>query len=170
MNTSTPPDDDHSGSRVIPAVAASIYDALVDSSAVERWRAPAGMSCRVLRFDPRPGGEFQLELYYGVDSDSRYAKTTKNVDRLRGMFAELVAGERIVETVEFDSDDPAYHGRMTVTTTLSPVPGGTEVRMVCDNVPSGIAAADHRAGIASTLENLERVVLERGSGESRPSA
>lgn len=165
MNDSASHDDDHSASRVIPADAAAIFDALVDSSAVERWRAPAGMSCRVLRFDPRPGGELQLELTYGIDSDSRYAKTTKNVDRLRGSFAEIVPGERVVELVDFDSDQPAYLGRMTVTTTLTPVGGGTDVRMVCENVPPGIAAADHRAGITSTLANLERVVLERGETE-----
>ncbi|MEX0838305.1 MAG: SRPBCC domain-containing protein, partial [Parvibaculum sp.] len=60
----------------------------------------------------------------------------------------------VVELVEFVADDPAFAGAMTITTTLTPVPDGTEVHIVCENVPEGISAADHQAGIASTLENL----------------
>lgn len=170
MKAPTPHDDDHSASRLIPAGADAIYETLVDPSAVERWRAPAGMSCRVLRFDLRPGGTFQLELRYGADGDSGYAKTAENVDRLTGRFADIVPGARIVELVDFDTDQPAYMGRMTVTTTLTPAAAGTEVRMACENVPPGIEAADHRAGIASTLQNLERVVLERRRSGNPPSS
>ena len=43
---------------------------------------------------------------------------------------------------------------MTVTTTFRVVAEGTEVTMVCSDVPEGISAADHADGIASTLANL----------------
>ena len=43
---------------------------------------------------------------------------------------------------------------MTVRTALTPVPGGTDVAIVCENVPSRHRESDHQAGIASTLANL----------------
>ena len=67
---------------------------------------------------------------------------------------ELVRNERIVERVEFESDDPAFAGAMTITTTLAAVSGGTEVSIPCENVPVGIGPSDHQAGLASTLSNL----------------
>ncbi len=47
---------------------------------------------------------------------------------------------------------------MTITTTLTPVAGGTEVGIACENVPEGITAADHQVGMASTLANLAAFV------------
>lgn len=159
MTASSDRDDDHSGSRFIPAPARIIYRALLDPEAIAAWRAPDGMTCSVHELEPRVGGRFRIELRYGA-ADSDQGKSGENVDRLEGAFAELVPERRVVEVVEFDSDDPAYSGRMRVTTTLKPVAGGTEVRMFAENVPEGITAADHRAGIASTLENLERYLAD----------
>lgn len=67
---------------------------------------------------------------------------------------ELVPDERIVQLVEFDSDNPAFAGAMTMTWTLAAVPGGTNVTILCANVPEGILQEDHDAGLRSTLENL----------------
>lgn len=73
---------------------------------------------------------------------------------VEGRFVELVPDERVVETVEFVSDDPAFAATMKITTTLMPVSGGTEVTIRCENVPSGIRPDDHQVGMASTLKNL----------------
>jgi hypothetical protein len=67
-----------------------------------------------------------------------------------------VAGARVVQAVDFVSDDPAYAGTMTMTWELTDVEGGTRVDIVAVDVPDGIAAADHAAGLASSLENLAR--------------
>jgi hypothetical protein len=42
-------------------------------------------------------------------------------------FLELVPNERIVELVEFESDDSAFERAMTLVTTLVAVLSGTEV-------------------------------------------
>ncbi|MBC7833203.1 MAG: SRPBCC domain-containing protein, partial [Hyphomicrobium sp.] len=81
-------------------------------------------------------------------------KTSANADVFEGQFVELVPDARIVERIEFQSDDPAFAGAMTITTTLVAVTDGTRVDIVCGNVPEGISAADHQAGMASTLANL----------------
>ncbi|MGV3481509.1 MAG: SRPBCC domain-containing protein, partial [Sphingobium sp.] len=75
-------------------------------------------------------------------------------DIVDGRFAELVPSQRIVELVDFQSDDPAFAGTMKITTSLTPVPGGTEVAITCENVPGGISPKDHQAGMNSTLANL----------------
>jgi len=69
-------------------------------------------------------------------------------------FTELVPGERVVQVVDFVSDDPAFQGAMTMTWALSPAEGGTRVEIRADDVPDGISADDHAAGLASSLQNL----------------
>ncbi len=54
---------------------------------------------------------------------------------------------------------------MRITTLLSPSGGGTDVTIWCDNVPSGISAEDHLAGLTSTLANLA-AFTERAGDEA----
>lgn len=81
-------------------------------------------------------------------------KTFEHEDVFHGRFEELVAGERIVELVEFESEDPAFAGTMKITTNFLSLHGGTEVTIICENVPDGIRPEDHDKGMTSTLKNL----------------
>ena len=63
-------------------------------------------------------------------------------------------GARVVQSVDFVSDDPAYAGTMTMTWEVTAVDGGTRVDIRADDVPDGISADDHAAGLASSLANL----------------
>ena len=81
-------------------------------------------------------------------------KTSEHVDTVRGHFVELVRDERVVQRVQFESDDPLFAGAITMVATLAALAGGTRVTVRCENVSRGIKASDHRAGITSTLENL----------------
>ena len=47
---------------------------------------------------------------------------------------------------------------MTMTWTVQADAGGTRVEIVADDVPDGISAEDHAAGLASSLQNLGRFV------------
>ena len=139
-------------SRVIRASAQKIYTAHVDPQAVARWRPPQGMRAEIYSFDASVGGGYRMAFVY--EDASVRGKTSANADAFEGQFVELAPGERIVEHVEFQSDDPAFAGVMTITTALVAVTDGTRVDIVCDNVPEGISAADHQEGMASTLANL----------------
>jgi hypothetical protein len=66
----------------------------------------------------------------------------------------VVPDERIVQLVEFESEDPAFAGEMKMTWTLTAVPGGTNVAIRAENVPEGIGRDDHEAGLRATLANL----------------
>ena len=139
-------------SRVIRASAEKIYAAHLDPKSVAKWRPPQGMKAEIYAFDAREGGGYRMAFVY--EDASVRGKTTEHADVFEGTFVELVPNERIVERVKFQSDNPAFGGAMTITTTLIAVAGGTEVRIVCENVPAGIRAEDHQVGMASTLANL----------------
>ena len=144
------------GSRLIRAPAQKIYEVHLDPQAIAKWRPPSGMRAEIYSFDAREGGGYRMAfIYTGSDPDAR-GKTTEDADVFEGRFVELVPNARMVEVVEFASDDPALAGAMTVRTMLEPVPEGTLVTIVCENVPAGISESDHQAGIASTLDNLAR--------------
>jgi uncharacterized protein YndB with AHSA1/START domain len=105
------------------------------------------------RFDARPGGSYRLVLTY-ADASASPGKATAATDIVESRFIDLVPGVRVVQAVDFVSDDPTYAGTMTMTWEVTEVDGGTRVDIVADDVPDGIAAKDHAAGLASSLMNL----------------
>ena len=73
-------------------------------------------------------------------------------------FVDIVPGERVVQAVDFVSDDPAYVGTMTMTWEVTAAGAGTRVDIVAEDVPDGISAEDHAAGLTSSLTNLAAYV------------
>lgn len=138
---------------MIAASPERVYAALVDPEALTAWLPPAGMTGTFERFDPRPGGSYRLVLTY-ADASASQGKTTAESDVVESRFIDLVPGVRVVQAVDFVSDDPSYAGTMTMTWEITEVGGGTRVDIVADSVPDGIAADDHAAGMASSLVNL----------------
>lgn len=145
--------------RVIAAPPETVYAALVDPEALTDWLPPDGMSGRFERFDARPGGSYRLVLTY-ADASAGRGKSTANSDVVQVRFVDLTPGVRLVQAVDFVSDDPANAGTMTMTWELTAVDAGTRVDIRADDVPAGISAEDHAAGLASSLANLARY-LER---------
>lgn len=145
-----------SAARVIHATPEAIYAAYVNPDAIAAWRPPQGMQCEIYEFNPTPGGAFRMQFSY-TDAGTA-GKTTEHADIFHGHFAELLPHQRIVEIVAFESEDPAFAGEMKVTTTLVREQHGTNVNVVCENVPAGITAEDHKEGIHSSLANLARYV------------
>lgn len=150
----------HSGRRFIAAPPQKIFQALLDPKAVAVWQPPAGMTAEIFQFEPHPGGAFHMALIYTGDHRLP-GKTSEHADLVKGRFAEIVPDVRVVQIVEFESDDPAFKQAMTITTSLTAAPGGTEVTVRCENVPEGISESDHVEGIASTLQNLAAYVESR---------
>ena len=146
-------------SRVIAAPLEGVYAALVDPDALIAWLPPEGMSGRFERFDARPCGSYRMVLTY-ADATGAPGKATSDSDIVEGRFLDVVPGARVVQAVDFVSDDPAYAGTMTMTSELTAVDAGTRVESRADDVPDGISAEDHAAGLASSLANLA-AYLER---------
>ena len=144
-------------SRVIAAPPERVWTALVEPEAVRAWLPPSGMIGRFERFDGRPGGSYRMVLTYS-DASSAPGKATVDSDIVEARFVDIVPGERVVQAVDFVSDDPAYAGTMTMTWEVTAVDAGTRVNIVAEDVPDGISAEDHAAGLASSLTNLAAYV------------
>jgi uncharacterized protein YndB with AHSA1/START domain len=87
-------------------------------------------------------------------------KTTADADTVAVRFVAIAPDERIVQAVDFASDDPAYGGTMTMTWSFADAPCGTEVAIEVADAPPGVSDADHEAGIRSSLHNLARYLGE----------
>ena len=74
-----------------------------------------------------------------------------------------------MQAAHFLSEDPAYAGTMTMTWEIEAVAGGTRVQITVEDVPSGISADDHEAGLKSSLENLARLLESRRIAGLEPS-
>jgi uncharacterized protein YndB with AHSA1/START domain len=144
-------------SRLVNAPRDSVYRALLDPSAIQRWKVPNGMSCQVHRFDARVGGSFRISLTYDVPSGA--GKTTPQTDTYHGRFVKLVPYAEVAEVDEFETTDPALRGEMTITITLADADGGTEVAAVHDGLPPGLSLADNEVGWREALARLA-VLLE----------
>ena len=144
-------------SRVIAAPVGRVFDAFVNRDALLAWLPPRGMIAKFERFDPRPGGSYRLLLTY-VDPAASRGKSSADSDIVEARYVDIVPGVRVVQAVDFVSDDPRFAGTMMMTWTVAEVDGGTRVEITADDVPDGISANDHATGLASSLENLDTYV------------
>ena len=142
----------HSARRKIAAPPEALFAALIDPEALETWLAPVGARLEVELLDARPGGAFRFVLSF----DHYAGKSGPNTDIVSGRFVTLEPGRLVLSEGDFVSDDPAFAGPMRTGWHFHPVPGGTKVEVIAENVPPGISAEDHEAGLASSLANLAR--------------
>jgi uncharacterized protein YndB with AHSA1/START domain len=142
--------------RVIGASRERVYGALLDPAAVARWRVPAGMTSQVHVFEPHEGGAVRISLTY--EERDRAGKTGGHTDTYHGRFVRLVPNELVVEVDEFESDDPALQGEMTMTISLADADGGTELVAVHDGLPEGLSPEDNEAGWEEALARLSALV------------
>jgi uncharacterized protein YndB with AHSA1/START domain len=114
-------------SRIIKAGRKAVYQAFLDPDTVASWLAPDNMTGHVHTFDAREGGKFRMSLTY-QEPGLLPGKTS-------GRFVELVPYAKIVEVVEFESHDEALAGEMRMTVSLADADGGTEITILCEDIP-----------------------------------
>jgi len=115
------------------------------------------MTSEVHAFEAREGGGWRISLTY--DEPGEAGKTTAHTDTHRGRFVRLVPDELVVETVEFETDDPTLQGEMTMTFTLTDAPdGGANLEAVHDGLPPGLSPADNETGWRMSLAKLTALV------------
>lgn len=146
--------------RHINAPRAAVYRALLDAQAIEKWKVPDGMRSQVHVFEPRTGGAFRVSLTY--DAPDAPGKSSAHTDTYHGRFVKLVQDEQVVEATEFETEDPAMRGEMTLTYTLTDAGSGTELLAVHEGLPPGVAAADNETGWRMALDKLARLVEAGG--------
>ena len=142
---------------MIAAPPGRVWGALIDPDALLAWLPPGGMTGKFERFDARPGGSYRMVLTYR-DASGAPGKATADSDIVEARFVDIIPGERVVQAVDFVSDDPAYAGTMTMTWEVTAVEAGTRVDIVAEDVPDRVSADDHAAGLASSLTKLAAYV------------
>jgi uncharacterized protein YndB with AHSA1/START domain len=117
---------------------------------------PDHMTSEVHSFDGREGGTFRISLTYGDPTGT--GKTTEQTDTYHGRFERLVPDTEVVQVIEFETDDPAMQGEMTVTYTLSDAAGGTHLVGLHENLPPGVSPEDNEVGWDMSIDKLARLV------------
>jgi uncharacterized protein YndB with AHSA1/START domain len=145
--------------RRIRAPRSRVYAAFLDARAVETWMVPTGMTSQVHEFEGREGGRFRISLTYDAPTDT--GKTSAQTDTYHGRFVALVPDREIVQAVEFETDDPALLGEMTIHVTLSDAGNDTDLVAVHEALPPGIPPADNELGWSISLGKLAELV-EKG--------
>jgi uncharacterized protein YndB with AHSA1/START domain len=143
--------------RHIRAPRSAVYRALIDAKAVQHWMVPTGMTSHVHAFEAHEGGKFRISLTY--DAPSGTGKSSAHTDTHHGRFLKLVPNELVVQTTEFETNDTALKGEMTITFTLADAAdGGTDLSAVHEGLPDGVPPADNDAGWRSSLGKLAELV------------
>jgi uncharacterized protein YndB with AHSA1/START domain len=133
--------------RVLRAPAARIYKAFIDADAMNKWLPPNGFTGKVTQMDAKVGGGYKMSFTnFGTGSSHSFG----------GKFLELVPGERIRYTDQFD--DPNLPGTMTTTVVLKKVMTGTDVQITQEGVPDAIPAEMCYLGWQESLVLLGKLV------------
>ncbi len=143
-------------SRHVNAPRAAVYRALLDADAIAAWRVPDGMSSQVHEFEAREGGAFRVSLSY--EGGGGTGKSASHTDTYHGHFRRLVPDEQVVEEFEFETEDDAMRGTMTMTTTLTDAGDGTDVLVVHEGIPDSVPPADNETGTRMALDKLASLV------------
>lgn len=154
-------------SQIIKAPRETVYEAFLEPDALVAWLPPDGMTGQIHTFEPLEGGKFRMSLTYRDQQNSPRGKTSDDTDTVEGTFVELLPNERIVWVTEFESEDPVFAGEMRIIWSLADADEGTEVTVLCEDIPQGIRLEDNELGSRQSLQKLAAFV-ESGSSD-RPA-
>lgn len=146
--------------RVRPS---DVYRVLVDKEMVALWLHPDNMRCVVHEFEPRPNGPFRMSLIYLNPDTGPGGKTTEDTDTFHGRFTQLIPERRVVQVVEFESEQPGMSGEMRVTYDLEDAGDGTRVTVTCEGIPRAVRLEDNERGSAESLQRLSLLVEKAGA-------
>ena len=133
--------------RVFRAPAERVYKAFLDPDAMAKWLPPNGFTGKVHHMDARVGGTYKMS-FTNFNSG--------NAHSFGGKFLELVPGERLRYTDQFD--DPNLPGEITVKVELKKVSVGTEIHIEQAGIPEVIPAEACYLGWQESLVLLAKLV------------
>ena len=133
--------------RVFKTTPDRLYRACLDADAMCKWLPPHGFTGRVHQIDAKVGGSFKMSFTnFG----------TKQSHTFGGKYLELVPGERIVHTDQFD--DPNMPGMMKTTISIKKALVGTEVNITQEGIPEAIPTEACYLGWQESLDLLAQLV------------
>jgi uncharacterized protein YndB with AHSA1/START domain len=134
--------------RVLATKPEKVYRAFLEADALAKWLPPNGFVCTVHHQDAKVGGTYRMSFRNFTTGDSH---------SFSGKYVELVPGERLRYTDQFD--DPNMPDQLQVTITLKKVSvGSTELNIVQEGLPDILPVEACYLGWQQSLENLAKLV------------
>jgi uncharacterized protein YndB with AHSA1/START domain len=133
--------------RVLASKPEKVYRAFLEADALAKWLPPNGFVCTVHHQDAKVGGTYRMSFRNFTTGDSH---------SFSGKYVELLPGERLHYTDQFD--DPNMPGQLQVTITLKKVSVGTELNIVQEGLPDIMPVEACYLGWQQSLENLAKLV------------
>jgi uncharacterized protein YndB with AHSA1/START domain len=133
--------------RVLKAPPERVYRAFLDADANAKWLPPNGFTCKVHHLDAKVGGTYRMSF-------TNF--TTGHAHSFGGKYEELVPGERIRHTDNFE--DANLTGGMVTTILLKKVMCGTELNVTQEGIPDAIPTEMCYLGWQDSLANLAKLV------------
>lgn len=142
-----------SWTREIDAPRDVVFAVMTDGDLIAQWYGPSNLTTTVVTHEPRTGGSWH---YVQQDPEG-------NSYGFRGVFHDVVPGERVVQTFEFDG----MPGHVTLDSlTLQDADGGRTLvtgQSVFQSVEDrdGMVASGMEGGMAEGYDRLEELVRAR---------
>ena len=133
--------------RILKTTPEKIFRAFTDPVAMASWLPPYGFTCAVHEMSATVGGTYKMSFYNF---------STGNGHSFGGKYIELKPGEFIKYTDQFD--DPNLPGEMITSVWLKKVIGGTELKILQENIPAAIPVEMCYLGWQESLEKLRKLV------------
>jgi uncharacterized protein YndB with AHSA1/START domain len=133
--------------RVLATKPEKVFRAFVEPDAIASCLPPNGFTCTVHELDARVGGKRRMSFRNF---------TTGASHSFGGTYRELVPGERLVYTDQFD--DPGLPGEVTTAVTLKAVSVGTDVSIEQRGIPDAIPPEACYLGWQESLRKLAKLV------------
>ena len=134
--------------RVINAPRDRVYAAWTDPALLRKWFGPENVRTRDLVADAREGGQFRWDLTNPEGEEMTVV----------GEYRELQPGRKVVFTWQWQDDEDWEGHKSIVTVELFDCDGGTEVRLIHEQLPSEESRDRHSEGWTSLLKKLEKFV------------
>ncbi len=150
MTTKTPDKVSLDITRVINAPRDRVYEAWTDPAQLKEWFGPENVQTRDLIADARVGGRFRWRL---INSEGEEMTVS-------GEYRELQPGKKIVFTWQWQDDEDWEEHTSIVTVELDDAEGGTELRLIHEQLPNEQSRDGHTRGWNSALDKLQKFFNE----------
>lgn len=125
-----------------------VFNAWTDAKELKRWWGPPGYDAPSIEVDLRVGGRYRFTLRRLTDG---------NISIVTGVYQEIVPGERLVFTWNWEKGPP-FGSNTLVTVEFRDAAGGTELVLIHERFESEQARDEHTKGWNGCLEKFETVM------------
>ena len=132
---------------VIKTRPEKLYRAFTDPLAMASWLPPYGFLCTVHQMDVKVGGGYKMSF-------TNF--TTGQAHSFGGTYMEVEPNKFLKYIDKFD--DPNLPGEMNTSIWLKPVIGGTDLKVVQENIPKQIPVEMCYLGWQDSLDKLKKLV------------